>query len=131
MGGFNYISPALYLRLTRKLKEENPDFEVLIQSESDGINTIFHQAFGSTFIEETLTSKKDGLPIFLHLDENKMEWSENYVAALLVHSKSNKLITYTGNSAFFVYLCRGTTKGMYQEKTFMNNNFDDFFTKEL
>lgn len=130
MGGFNHISPALYFRQTRKLKEENPDYTVLIQSESDGINLMFHQAFGATFIQETLTSNNDGLPLFLHLEENKLDWAENYVAALLVHSKSKKLITYTGNSAFFIYLSRGTTKGMYQEKTFMNNNFEDFFTTE-
>jgi hypothetical protein len=62
------------------------------------------------------------------LEEDKLEWSENYVAALFLHSKSKYLITYTGNSAFFLYLSRGTTNNLYQEITFTNNNYDDFFS---
>jgi hypothetical protein len=129
MGGFNHISPALYMRLTKKLKEETPQYDVFIQSESSGINKVFNEAFGSKSIQETLVSTKDGLPLFLHLDKNKLEWSEYYVASLIIHSKSKILITYTGNSSFFVYLSRGTTKNMYQEITFTKNNYEDFFVK--
>lgn len=129
MGGFNHISPALYMRLTRKLKEENPHYKVFIQSESTGINRVFHEAFGANSIAETLTSSREDLPLFLHLKENKIEWAEYYVASLIVHSKSKILITYTGNSSFFTYLSRGTTNGMYQEITFTKNNYEDFFVK--
>jgi hypothetical protein len=129
MGGFNHISPALYMRLTKKLKEETPQYDVFIQSESSGINRVFNESFGSKSIQETLVSTIDGLPLFLHLDKNKLEWSEYYVASLIIHSKSKILITYTGNSSFFVYLSRGTTKNMYQEITFTKNNYEDFFTK--
>jgi hypothetical protein len=83
---------------------------------------------GSKVINETLVSNRDDYPLFLHLQENKLEWSENYVAALFLHSKSKYLITYTGNSAFFLYLSRGTTNNLYQEITFTNNNYDDFFS---
>ncbi len=128
MGGFNHISPALYFRLTRDLKTENPELDIYIQSESQGINRVFMEGLGSKVISETLVSDRDDYPLFLHLQDNKLEWAENYVAALFLHSKSKYLITYTGNSAFFLYLSRGTTNNLYQEITFTNNNFDDFFS---
>jgi hypothetical protein len=128
MDGFNHISPALYFKLTKKLKTQNPNFNTFIQSENKGINKVFIEGLNANFIEETLATNRNDLPIFLHLEKDKLEWSENYVAALFLHSKSKFLITYTGNSAFFLYLSRGTTNNLYQEITFMNNNFDDFFS---
>ena len=128
MGGFNHISPGLYLRLARQLKTENPDFDLYIQSESQGINRVFSEGLSGKVIHETLVSKRDDYPLFLHLEDNKLEWAENYVASLFLHSKSKYLITYTGNSAFFLYLSRGTTNNLYQEITFTNNNIDDFFS---
>lgn len=128
MGGFNHVSPALYFRLTKELRTQNPNFNIFIQSESKGINRVFREGVNANFIEETLVSDREDLPVFLHLKEDKLEWSENYVAALFLHSKSKYLITYTGNSAFFLYLSRGTTNNLYQEITFTNNNFDDFFS---
>jgi hypothetical protein len=129
-GGFNHVSPGIYLKLAREIKENNPNINVLIQSESDFINNVFHSSLGANHITETLTSKVDGTPLFLYLNENKLEWAEYYVACIMIHSKSKFLITYTGNSSFFLYLNRGTTKNMYQEITFTKNNYDDFFVYE-
>lgn len=126
-GGFNHISPGLYFRIAKELREKNPNMKILIQSESESVNRIFHQGLGSIQIEETLTSKIDGIPIFLYLENEKLNWAEYYVAALMIHSKSKILITYTGNSSFFLFLNRGTTENMYQEITFTKNNFEDFF----
>lgn len=131
MGGFNHISPALYFRLAKKLKEENEDCKVLIQCEKENIKAAFCSGInGSISIEETLTTYADNAPLFATLRDNVLDWSEYYMAALYICSKSKYLITYTGNSAFFMYLNRGTTNNMYQEITFTKNeSFDDFFVK--
>ena len=131
MGGFNHVSPALYLRLARKLKEENPDFKLLIQNEKDSVKRIFHQSIPNSFsIEETLTTENDNAPLFLTLKENLIEWSEYYIAALYICSQAKHLVTYTGNSAFFTYLSRGNAQNMHQEITFTKNeSFQDFFAK--
>jgi len=129
-GGFNHISPGMYLRLSREIKESNENIDVIIQSESDFVNNIFYSSLGAKYITETLTSKVDGTPLFLYLNENKLEWSEYYVASIIIHSKSKFLITYTGNSSFFLYLNRGTTKNMYQEITFTKNDYNEFFSYE-
>lgn len=128
MGGFNHISPALYFKLAKELITKNPNLNIFIQSESKGVNRVFREGLNANFIEETLVSNNDDLPIFLTLEENKLQWSENYVAALFLHSNSKYLITYTGNSAFFLYLSRGTTNNLFQEITFKNNNINDFFS---
>jgi hypothetical protein len=131
MGGFNHISPALYLRLARRLKEENQEFKTLIQSEKEAVKRIFHQSIPDSFsIEETLTTENDNAPLFLTLKENLIEWAEYYVASLYICSQAKHLVTYTGNSAFFMYLSRGNVQNMYQETTFTkNDSFGDFFAK--
>jgi hypothetical protein len=132
MGGFNQIGPGLYYRLATKIKTENPDCRILIQAESDGIVKVFSQGLGAIKIEETLVSAYDDTPLFLSLNSNKLEWAENYIAALFLHSKSKYLVTYTGNSAFFIYMSRGTTKNMYQETTFTRNDkFEEFFVNNF
>jgi hypothetical protein len=127
-GGFNYVSAGPYMRIGREILTNNPDYRVLIQTENDGVKHHMGNGIRATFIDETLTSETSISPIFNHYKGNKMEWSEYYVAALWIHSKSNYLITYTGNSAFFLYLNRGTTKNMIQEITF-TKNYNDFFIK--
>lgn len=128
-GGFNSVQPGPYINLTRLLLTDNPTYKVLIQSENDGVVAHFGNAFGSIFFTETLTSQTSVSPVFVHYNGNKIEWSEYYIASLWIHSKSEYLITYTGNSAFFLYLNRGTTKNLYQETTFQRN-YNEFFIKE-
>lgn len=128
LGGFNYISPAFYYRIAKNLKTKYPDYKVLIQTENPGIKRVFREAFQAVSVDETLTSVTGEYPTFLTLNENKLNWADAYVAALWIHSKSKYLITYTGNSGFFVYLSRGTTKNMYQEITFTKNDENEFFT---
>jgi hypothetical protein len=127
MGGFNYISPALYYRLAQKLKSVNENHKILIQSESSGISSTFKNGLGAISINETLFPTTDEYPLFISLNENKIEWSEYYIASLFICAKSKFLITYTGNSAFFLYLFRGTTKNLYQEITFTKKDENDFF----
>lgn len=128
-GGFNYLSPALYLKLSNEILEKNPELKVLIQSESSSINHVFERRLNAKFIRETRVSENDGLPIFLQNIEDKLSWAEYYLASLIIHSKSKYLITYTGNSSFFLYLSRGNTNNLYQEITFTKINTDDFFKK--
>lgn len=128
-GGFNHISPAFYCRIARNIKTETPDIQVLIQTENEGVKKFLMEGLGAKSIEETLTSDKS-IPLFLYLKEKKLEWAEYYVASLWIHAKSKYLITYTGNSGFFLYLIRGTTKNLYQEITFTKNNEMEFFVKD-
>jgi hypothetical protein len=126
-GGFNYISPAFYWRIARNLKTEDPSLALLVQTENTGVKRIFREALGGVSIEETLTSETSEYPLFLTLKNEKLKWADAYVASLWLHSKSKYLITYTGNSGFFLYLARGTTKNMYQEITFTKNDENEFF----
>lgn len=127
-GCFNHISPALFRKIARELKESDENLKVWIQTENLGVRDEFKNSLNAGFFEETLVSNTSKTPLFLHLDSNKLEWSEFYVASLILISQSKYLITYTGNSSFFLYLCRGTTKNLYQEKTFQNTNINDFFS---
>jgi len=126
-GGFNYVSAGAYIRKTREIIENNPTLKVLIQSENTNVVTIFNQGVSSLFFEETSLNNfgNDYPPIPID-DEKILKWSEYYIASLWIHSKSKYLITYTGNSAFFVYLNRGTTKNMFQEITFTKSH-NEFF----
>jgi hypothetical protein len=128
MGGFNYISAGGYFRKCKEIFESDGNRpKVLIQSENTGVIGIFNQAFGSTFFTETSLGNSSEIYPPIPIDnEKKLEWSEYYIASLWIHSKCKYVITYTGNSGFFVYLNRGTTKNLTQEITF-TKNYDDFF----
>ena len=128
MGGFNYISAGGYFRKCKEIIEsEEIRPNVIIQSENSGVIKIFHEAFGSTFFTETsLGNSSEIYPPIPINDDIKLEWSEYYVASLWILSKCKHVITYTGNSSFFVYLNRGTTKNFIQEITF-TKNYNEFF----
>jgi hypothetical protein len=128
MGGFNYISAGGYFRKCKNILEnEEVRPTVIIQSENTGVIRTFHEAFGSTFFNETsLGNSSEIYPPIPVNDDIKLEWSEYYVASLWILSKCKHVITYTGNSSFFIYLNRGTTKNFTQEITF-TKNYDEFF----
>jgi hypothetical protein len=127
-GGFNYISPGLYMRLVDRLKDENTDYQVMIQTENYDIKNFFGSKYRAVFFDETSLTGSTGNPmLFSYQKRNKLKWTEYYMASLWIHSQSKYLITYTGNSSFFLYLNRGTTKNMFQEITFTKKNLDDFF----
>jgi hypothetical protein len=128
MGGFNYISAGGYFRKCQELFESDGNRpKVLIQSENNGVIGVFSQSFDTTFFKETSLGNSSEIypPIPLD-DEKKITWSEYYIASLWIHSKCKYVITYTGNSGFFVYLNRGTTHNLTQEITF-TKNYNDFF----
>ena len=128
MGGFNSISAGGYFRKCKYLFEMDGNRpNVLIQSENNGVISVFGQVFPTTFFNETALGNSSEIypPIPIN-DDKKLEWSEYYIASLWIHSKCKYVITYTGNSSFFVYLNRGTTKNFTQEITF-TKNYNDFF----
>jgi len=128
MGGFNYISAGGYFRKCKEIIEsEEVRPTVVIQSENSGVIRTFHEAFGSVFFTETsLGNSSEIYPPIPINNDIKLEWSEYYIASLWILSKCKHVITYTGNSSFFVYLNRGTTKNFTQEITF-TKNYNDFF----
>jgi hypothetical protein len=130
MGGFNYISAGAYLRKCRELFEADGNRpKILIQSENTGVIKTFGEAFDTSFFNETsLGNSSEIYPPIPIDDDKKLEWSEYYVASLWIHSKCKYVITYTGNSAFFVYLNRGTTNNLIQEITFIKD-YNEFFVK--
>jgi hypothetical protein len=127
LGGFNYVSAAAYLRHALDIKEKDPECTIVIQTENEGVKQHFVQGFQAIFIHETKTGLTSTTAPLLHFTEDILGWATDYAAALYIHSQSKYLITYTGNSAFFLYLLRGSTKNLYQEKTF-EMNYKDFFT---
>lgn len=128
MGGFNYISAAGYLRKCREILDNNEKrLNVIIQSENNGVVKTFNEAFSSVYFEETSLGNPSDIypPIPINV-EKRLSWAEYYIAALWIISKCEHVITYTGNSSFFIYLNRGTTKNLTQEITF-TKNYNDFF----
>lgn len=128
MGGFNCVSAAAYLRLAGEIKTENPECTMVIQTEDVIVKKYFEQKYKAIFLQETRTAQTNATAPLLHFNDNILEWATNYTAALFLHSQSKYLVTYTGNSAFFLYLLRGSTKNLYQEKTFQMSHTDFFIS---
>jgi hypothetical protein len=129
-GGLNYLSAGPYLKKCKSILGQNLKIDqVLIQSENMGVVKTFSDAFGAKFFWETSINKcQDEYPPIPEDEEKILDWSEFYIASLWICSKCNHVITYTGNSSFFVYLNRGTTKNLTQELTFTKNHEDFFIT---
>jgi hypothetical protein len=128
-GGFNYVSAGAYLRLAKKVIESDSECDrIFIQTENDGVKRHFGNGVRAEFIEETKTSSDTYNAPLSSIEKDVLDWASYYICALYIHSKSKHLITYTGNSSFFLYLSRGTTKNMHQEITF-TKDFNDFFIK--
>jgi hypothetical protein len=127
-GGFNYISAGAYLRKTKEIfeKDENRP-QVIIQSENMGVVNFFKTSFNCKFFEETsLGNSSEVYPPIPKNNSAILEWSEYYIASLWVLSKCKYVITYTGNSGFFIYLNRGSTNNLIQEITF-TKDYNEFF----
>lgn len=126
--GFNYVSAGPYLRKCRSILDQNSKInQVLIQSENTGVVRTFTEAFGAKFFSETSINKStEDYPPIPNEEDKILDWSEFYIASMWICSKCEHIITYTGNSSFFVYLNRGTTKNLTQELTF-TKNYEDFF----
>lgn len=124
-GGFNSLGPAAYLRLTEKIFESDKTLKVLIQTEDKRVSNWFCSRFHGQFIEETsigdVEHNRDPIP-----KEDKLNWLRNYVASLYIHGESEHIITYTGNSGYFVALIKGETENLHQEITFTKGH-EDFF----
>lgn len=130
MGGFKYVSAGAYMNMCRSIIHENKGLNVLIQSENMGVINTFKQSFGAIYFDETNLGNSSEIYPPIPLDDNKkMEWSEYYVASLWIHSMSKYVIMYTGNSSFFIYLNRGTTKNLIQEITF-KKDYKEFFVSD-
>jgi hypothetical protein len=129
-GGFNYVSAGAYMKKFREIAEKEKPKKILIQSENNGVVKTFGEAFGAIFFEETsLKDSSDNYPPIPKQKHDIINWCEFYIASLWIHAKSKYVITYTGNSSFFVYLVRQTTKNFIQEITF-TKNYNDFFINE-
>jgi hypothetical protein len=129
-GGMTTLGPNPYIRMGELLIAKNTSYRVLLQTEHDDIRAVCNHKFPYTFFEETLTAKNPSLPLFLSHDGDKLDWSEWYVAALWLHARSKYVVTYSGNSALFVYLARGTTENFYQEVSF-KTPFENYFVKNV
>jgi len=132
-GGFLSAQAGLYFRTAKQLideviKQTGKRTEILIQTENPGVVQTFRESgLPCKFIEETKLDKDQSIypPVVRDISLRK-DWIESYIASLWIHSQSKYVVTYTGNSAFFVYLMRGNTNNFYQEKTFLMKP-EDFF----
>lgn len=128
-GGFITVGPTPYLILTENLVRDRPEHKVLLQVEQYSVLAQSQGRFNYIFFEETEYIHNMEIPLFSQEHPNKISWAEWYAAALWVHAHSDILITYTGNSALFLYLIRGNTKNLYQDISF-TIPFDSFFVKD-
>jgi len=130
-GGFLNMGPAAYYRLAWDLWHENQDsgIKLLIQTEDMGIADWFCRSLHGQFINETKIGETNSTtqPI---PSKDKDLWLRNYVASLYIHAESKILITYSGNSAYFVALARGNSNNLYQEHSFTKNCKDFFFSDD-
>jgi hypothetical protein len=128
-GGFISVNCSAYEKLARELISEIPVQErnILIQSEEYRVLKYFGVQLGAKFIRETDIGEigKNDAPV---PNTGVDEWLKNYIAAIFIHSQSNTLITYTGNSGFWATLFRGSMNEVYQESTFTLNR-EIFFNK--
>lgn len=126
MGNFIDAGPGAYVHKTRKLF---PDCKnVLIQSEEKDVCKYFKQTFKAKFISETDIGNTGLLqqPI---PEIDKEKWLIYFIAALWIHAESKYLVTYTGNSGFFVSAIRESQENLYQEQLF-NLGIDEVFYNE-
>lgn len=129
-GGIVTIGPGAYVRIAEQLVKENPGTKVLLQTEHGDVVNVCQHKFPMTFFEETKTTTSSSIPIFFSDIENKLDWAEWYVAALWLHARSKYVVTYSGNSAFFVCLARGSTQNFYQDISFKIPP-EEFFIKNV
>lgn len=118
-GGFISVNCSAYEKLARSIISEIPvqNRVLLIQTEEPRVLSYFRGQLGAKFISETDIGEigKTDAPV---PNNGVDEWIKNYVASIYIHSKSKTLITYTGNSGFWVVLFRGMMNEVYQETTF-------------
>lgn len=129
-GGMTTLGPGAYIRMAELLVQKNPSCKVLLQTEHEEVKEFCTFKFPFTFFEETQTVQDARFPLFISHTGDKLDWAEWYVASLWVHARSRFVITYSGNSALFVYLARGTTENFYQEVSF-KTPMQNYFVKNV
>jgi hypothetical protein len=116
--GIEVPTPPLqnYLDLAAEQLSKNPTFQILAVSDQQQYLDAFLSEFGSkvTIIKElpTTTSKR-----VIHKRlwmRDRQNFGVNFNAAVLIMSVAEKVITHTGNGAFWTALYRGNTSGLVQ-----------------
>ena len=128
MGGFIAVNPAAYIKAVQHIKQTHNVESSIIQSEESEVCKFFKQRFKSAYITETAIgpTTRTGQPI---PTENKIEWLMNFISALYIHADSKYLVTYTGNTGFFITMLRKTPINVMQEKSHTFNIDNIFYDK--
>jgi hypothetical protein len=107
----------------KELQSNNPNITFLVQTDEAEFLASFLHAFPTAiYIDELPRINKqnsvmqDVLPI-----QERAEFGAKFIAATLVISKCNHLITHSGNGGLWAVLYRGTTKNVYQ---WLNNSWE-------
>ena len=106
-----------YIDKANEYLKENPDLKFLVQPDETEFLNAFASAFPDRCInfEETPHIKKSKSAVFYEQPMDKREYhGQHFLAAVLVLSKCNKLITHSGNGGMWAILYRGNFKGCYQ-----------------
>ena len=127
-GGFMDAGPGAYVRMAEKLKKADNSRQMIIQSEEIDICRFFRTKFKAFFIEETAVGDT-GLTTRPIPVSDKETWLRYFIASLHIHAESDHLVTYTGNSGFFIVALRGHSNNVYQESVFCKH-IDDLFYNE-
>lgn len=116
--GIEVPTPPLqnYLNLAGEQLSKNPTFQILAVSDQQQYLSAFLSEFGSrvTIINElpTTTSKRVIHKKFWMRD--RQNFGINFNATVLIMAAASKVITHTGNGAFWTALYRGSTVDLVQ-----------------
>ncbi|HEY0979832.1 MAG TPA: hypothetical protein VGE18_00255 [Candidatus Paceibacterota bacterium] len=105
-----------FISQARKIKEQFSDVLFLVQTDETEFLELFEKEFpGAVHFEEVPHIRKqqstvhDELPL-----EERAEFGARFLAATLVLSKCEHLITHSGNCGLWAVLYRGNSNGVYQ-----------------
>ena len=117
-GGFASVNCSVYERLARKIITPIREEERCVLIQSDEPRAIdYFKGLKGVYIDETSLGRiaPTGPPI---PTTDVDMWLKYYISAIHIHGMSKHVITYTGNSGFWVALFKGNIDNLYQETTF-------------
>ena len=100
-----------------ELKSENPNFQLLIQSdEIDFYESVIEKFPDAIYIQEILKMKKNwNSPIQYHIPiGHRVNQAKIFHAILLILSRCEKIILNSGNVGMWICLYRGNSIGVHQ-----------------
>jgi hypothetical protein len=103
----------------KKIKEDNQNIRFLVQTDEYEFYEEFSKIFtNSTRIDEIPMIRKQNSVVHQQIPRSELtQFAMNFLAATLIVSKCNFLVTNSGNCGYWSVLFRGNSKNVYQYLT--------------